>query len=284
MIPSNALRELQGRLAIVTSDRLPPGWSRGTTVFVDIGVASRLQRAVLRKEGVVHAPLADLAEWQAWIDLRNAMADASSGAWLTARLRLEASGAYRFEFDWDSEPVWPVEVDLDGNVVKSERVETAALREDLRRHPRADEFIPAWLQERLSANGVRFADDWREEFTPLAEDSNWLILREMVRDAVRAGTDDHGGAVESDRVAEVVASELAAATSVGQIDRLYRDVVGLGIVPAVPETSSAASAYTRDALAEDGPFRRRFDALFDPLVLLASQEIDNVVPSHRPDG
>ncbi len=275
----NDLHELQNSLAIISFDRLPPGWVHATSVFVDIGVASRLQRAVLREEGLVHSPPADLKEWQAWIDLRNAMAKASAGAWFTGRLRLEASGAYRFEFDWDSEPVWPVEVDLEGNIVKSERVETAELREDLRRHPRADEFMPGWLQERLSASGVRFADNWREEFTTLAGDSNWLIMRDMIRDAVQAGSDDHGVAVEPDQVAEVVASELAAATSVGQIDRLYRDVAALRIVPAVPEASSTSSRSTRDALAADETFRRRFDALFEPLVLLATQEIDNVVPT-----
>lgn len=152
------LHDLQNRLAIITFDRLRPGWSRATSVFVDVGVTSRLQRAVLRETSLVYSPPADLSEYQAWIDLRELMADDSHGAWFSGRLRLEQTGAYRFEFDWDLEPSWPVEVDLEGNIVKSERVETSQFREDFQRSPRTAELIPSWLGERLVSTGLRFAD------------------------------------------------------------------------------------------------------------------------------
>lgn len=271
------LHDMQNRLAIIALDHLRPGWSRATSVFVDVGVTSRLQRAVLRETSLVYSPPADLTEYQAWIDLRELMADDSHGAWFSGRLHLEQTGAYRFEFDWDSEPSWPVEVDLDGNIVKSERVETSQFREDLRRYPRNAEFIPSWLRKRLVFTGLRFADTWLEEFRALADHSNWLIVRDMLRDAVQAGTDDRGVAVGADQVAEVVSSELAASTTVGQIERLYRDATGLGLVPNIPEASSASSTKTRNALLADEAFRERFDALFQPLLSLAAQELGNVV-------
>lgn len=107
-------------------------------------------------------------------------------------------------------------------------------------------------------------------------------MRDTLRDAVQAGTDDRGVSVGADQVAEVVSSELAASTTVGQIERLYRDAAGLGLVPNLPEASSESSTRTRNALLADEAFRERFDALFQPLLSLAAQELGNVVPAHGP--
>lgn len=80
------LHGLQNRLAILTFDRMTSGWSRVTSVFVNVGVSSRLKRAVLTEGGTTFGPPADLVEWQAWKDLRVFLSDADHGGWFTGRL------------------------------------------------------------------------------------------------------------------------------------------------------------------------------------------------------
>lgn len=269
------LHGLQNRLAILTFDRMPSGWSRATSVFVNVGVSSRLQRAVLTASGMTFGPPADLAEWQAWKDLRVLMSDADHGAWFTGRLQVESSGAYRFDFDWETEPQWPVQVDLDGNIVQSERVETQQLRDDLQRYPRDAETTPEWLIQRLAANPLRFVDAWQPGLAPLANSENWVIVRDMIRDAIQAGSDDAGVAVEATQVAEVVSSELVGSTRVGQVLRLCREASEGGLIGFRPGSTADAAEPTSAALDDDEVLRVNVEALMSPLVALAGQELLN---------
>ena len=269
------LQDLQNRLAILTYDRMPSGWRRATSVFVNVGVSSRLQRAVLTESGTTFGPPADLAEWQAWKDLRAFMSDAGHGAWFTGRLQLESSGAYRFDFDWDAEPHWPVQVDLDGNIVQSERVETTQLREDLKKYPRDAMTTPEWLVQRLAANPLRFVDAWQPALAPLASSENWTIVRDMIRDAIQASSDDEGVAVEADQVAEVVSSELIGSTRVGQVLRLCREASEGGLIEFRAGSTAETAEPTSAALDHDEVLRGNVEALTRPLVALASQELLN---------
>lgn len=269
------LHGLQNRLAILTFDSMPSGWSRTTSVFVNVGVSSRLQRAVLTASGMTLGPPADLAEWKAWKDLRVLMSDANHGAWFTGRLQVESSGAYRFDFDWDTEPQWPVQVDLDGNIVQSERVETQQLRDDLQRYPRDAEIAPEWLIQRLAANPLRFVDAWQPALAPLANSENWVIVRDMIRDAIQAGSDDAGVAVEANQVAEVVSSELVGSTRVGQVLRLCREASEGGLIEFRPGSTADAAESTSAALDNDEVLRVNVEALMAPLVALAGQELLN---------
>ena len=269
------LHGLQNRLAILTFDSMPSGWSRATSVFVNVGVSSRLQRSVLTASGMTLGPPADLAEWKAWKDLRVSMSDANHGAWFTGRLQVESSGAYRFDFDWDTEPQWPVQVDLDGNIVQSERVETQQLRDDLQRYPRDAEIAPEWLIQRLAANPLRFVDAWQPALAPLANSENWVIVRDMIRDAIQAGSDDAGVAVEANQVAEVVSSELVGSTRVGQVLRLCREASEGGLIELRPGSTADAAESTSAALDNDEVLRVNVEALMAPLVALAGQELLN---------
>ncbi|WP_412162916.1 hypothetical protein [Curtobacterium flaccumfaciens] len=269
------LHGLQNRLAILTFDSMPSGWSRATSVFVNVGVSSRLQRAVLTASGMTLGPPADLAEWKAWKDLRVLMSDANHGAWFTGRLQVESSGAYRFDFDWDTEPQWPVQVDLDGNIVQSERVETQQLRDDLQRYPRDAEIPPEWLIQRLAANPLRFVDAWQPALAPLANSENWVIVRDMIRDAIQTGSDDAGVAVEANQVAEVVSSELVGSTRVGQVLRLCREASEGGLIGFRPGSTADAAEPTSAALDNDEVLRVNVEALMGPLVALAWQELVN---------
>ena len=268
------LHGLQNRLALLTFDRMPSAWSRATSVSVNLGVSSRLQRAVLTASGMTFGPPADLAEWQAWKALRAFMSDADHGAWFTGRLQVESSGAYRFDFDWDTEPQWPVQVDLDGSIVQSERVETTQLREDLKQYPRDATTTPEWLVQRLAANPLRFVDAWQPVLAPLASSENWMIVRDMIRDAIQAGSDD-GVAVEADQVAEFVSSELVGSTHVGQVLRLCREASDGGLIEFRPGSTADAGEPTSAALDDDEVVRVNVEALMRPLVALASQELLN---------
>lgn len=188
---------------------------------------------------------------------------------------LGSSGAYRFDFDWDTEPQWPVQVDLDGNIVQSERVETQQLRDDLQRYPRDAEIAPEWLIQRLAANPLRFVDAWQPALAPLANSENWVIVRDMIRDAIQAGSDDAGVAVEANQVAEVVSSELVGSTRVGQVLRLCREASEGGLIEFRPGSTADAAESTSAALDNDEVLRVNVEALMAPLVALAGQELLN---------
>lgn len=267
------LQDMQNRLAIAIFDCMPSGWSRSTSVFVNLGVASRIQRSVLTADGPLPGPLADLAEWQAWSELRSAMSDESRGAWFTGRLHLDSTGAYRFDFDWDAEPQWPVEVDLDGNLVRAERVESSELREDMARYPRDAASTPHWLIERLAVNPVHFIDEWQSGLDSLSGSANWTIVREMVRDAIQAGTDEERIGVESDQVAEAVYSDLVAATNVGQVMRLHRDAREARVLDFLSEPAASPDEPTREALEHDRIFLLNVRSLMPLLDRLAAQEL-----------
>ncbi len=154
-----------------------------------LGVTARIERAVETAGTVTHAPPADLAEFEAWSALREAMTEKERGTWFTGVLRLEPTGAYRLEFVWDDEPRWPLLIDIDGNLLESLPVEKAELREDLSMHPRAAFTLPRGCRTtRISPIGFR--DRWTETLAPLAESPNWNIVRDMVRDVIQVIGDD----------------------------------------------------------------------------------------------
>ncbi|MFD0899849.1 antitoxin YezG family protein [Actinomadura sediminis] len=70
-------------------------------------------------------------------ELRRVMYRRGKGAWFTARLRVERSGRFSAEFDYDGEPDFVPPLP------------PSAYAQDLDRFPRADEYIPGWLRDKL---------------------------------------------------------------------------------------------------------------------------------------
>ena len=269
--------ESQNTLAILTFDRLETGWRRATSVFVSLGVTARIERAVETAGTVTHGPPADLAEFEAWSALREAMTEKERGARFTGVLRLEPTGAYRFEFVRDDEPRWPLLIDIEGNLLESLPVETAELREDLSMHPRAASHTPAWLVERLGSAPIGFRDRWTETLAPLAESPNWNIVRDMVRDVIQVIGDDSQPLLESDVVAEGVSSDLIGSTRASQLMRLLRDASAAGVVEEPASLRSDESRPSSEVLKEDDVFRQNILVLTHLIDQLATQEIANVV-------
>ena len=203
---------LQNRIAIMTFDRLEQPWSRAAAVYVELGVTAKLEYAVERAGALSTAGLPTAAEFDAWAALRAQMAEPARGAWFTARLLLDVSGRYRFEFDWDQEPAWPVSIDVDGGLLESRPVVGPDLRDDLRRHPRSDE--PTWLRERIAADVVEFEDGELDgELRGLTASKNWGLVRTVTRetiDALASGGSTEG--LDEEEVASSVLSEVLGAT------------------------------------------------------------------------
>lgn len=70
----------------------------------------------------------------AFTALRHAMADPERGAWLSATAHISRSGEADFSYDWMSKPDWGADLGPDD----------ALYLEELRKYPRAPEFIPYW--------------------------------------------------------------------------------------------------------------------------------------------
>ncbi|XVQ12476.1 immunity protein YezG family protein [Spirillospora sp. CA-255316] len=73
--------------------------------------------------------------------LRKITYQPGKGAWFTAKFKLTIDGKFSIDYDYDNEPEWDVPI----------VPETYA--EDLERFPRAPEYIPEWLQEKLREAG-----------------------------------------------------------------------------------------------------------------------------------
>lgn len=271
------LDELQDALASLTFDRLGTGWRRSTSLFVTLGVTARIERAVETGGSVVHTPPADFAEFEAWTALREAMTTPDHGTWFTGLLRLETSGAHRFEFGWDDEPRWPLLIDVDGNVLESIPVEDAELREDLLMHPRAAPLTPDWLVERLGSTPLTFQDRWIDTLAPLAESQNWGIVRDMVRDTIQIIGDDSDPVFERDVVADGVGNELLGSTRASQLMRLLRDASAAGVIEEPYALRTDEGRASDEVLNEDDAFRRDVQILLRLVGEVADQEIANAV-------
>ncbi len=248
-------------------------------MFVSLGVTARIERAVETAGTVTHAPPADLAEFEAWTALREAMTEKERGTWFTGVLRLEPTGAYRLEFVWDDEPRWPLLIDIEGNFLESLPVEKAELREDLSMHPRAASHTPAWLVERLGSAPLRFRDQWTETLAPLVESPNWNIVRDMVRDVIQVVGDDSEPLLERDVVAEGVINEFISSTRASQLMRLLRDASAAGLVDEPASPRSDESRPSSEILKEDDVFRQNILVLMHLVDQFVTQEIANVVPN-----
>lgn len=273
---------LQNRIAIMTFDRLEQPWSRAAAVYVELGVTAKLEYAVERAGALSTAGLPTAAEFDAWAALREQMAEPARGAWFTARLLLDVSGRYRFEFDWDQEPAWPVTIDVDGHLLESRPVVGPDLRDDLRRHPRSEE--PTWLQERIAADIVEFEDGELDgELRGFTASTNWGLVRTVTRETIDAlagggSTDD----LDEEEVASSVLSEVLGATQGLHFVRLMRDAAAAGLVSpvVVPDVDLDRPSYV--LAAEDDAFRAMAVAAVPVLEKVAAFELSKVASKERP--
>jgi hypothetical protein len=277
MTTADDLSALQNRIAITTFDRLDEPWSRAAAVYVELGVTARLEYAVERAGTTTHAGMPTAAEFEAWEALRSRMAEPGRGAWFTARLLLDASGRYRFEFDRDQEPAWPVAVDVDGALLESRSVTGAELREDLRRYPRAEE--PSWLRARIDADALVFADvEFHGALGGLIGSDNWGLVRVLTRDTVEAFAD--GGGTDDVDPAEVASSVLAEVLGVTQgihVVRLLRDAEAAGLVGPVSAPAADLERPSYLLAGEDDAFRALAVLAVPVLEQVAAFELSNVV-------
>ncbi|TYB43495.1 hypothetical protein [Actinomadura chibensis] len=115
----------------------PSGWERLDFEFrATVGIDS----ASLEVEGADGGRRTALPPGQAvgmMDELRRVMYRSGQGAWFTARLKVERSGRFSAEFDYDGEPDF------------TPPLTSSAYAMDLDRFPRTDEHIPDWLRAKL---------------------------------------------------------------------------------------------------------------------------------------
>ncbi|MFE2958729.1 antitoxin YezG family protein [Nocardia tengchongensis] len=116
---------------------VPQGWSqirfefRGT-VQIDGG---RLES--IAEDGSSSRHSVPKVAMRQFDKLRAAMYEPGKGAWFTAKLLIDRTGAYKVNFDYDAEPDF------------NPQLTAGAYALDLEYYPRDPENIPMWLQEKL---------------------------------------------------------------------------------------------------------------------------------------
>ncbi|GLW62820.1 hypothetical protein Arub01_10640 [Actinomadura rubrobrunea] len=117
----------------------PHGWEHMEFVFrATVGIdSSTLQ--VVDADGDVRPTTVPGQAADKMDDLRRLMYREGEGAWFTARLRVERSGRFSAEFDYDGEPDFHPPLTADAYAL------------DLERFPRSAEHVPDWLRARLAA-------------------------------------------------------------------------------------------------------------------------------------
>ncbi|MDI2030842.1 DUF600 family protein [Saccharopolyspora sp. TS4A08] len=120
------------------AERVPAGWSTAEFKYVAAAGTSSYRVNVTMSDGTdVETNDVPLTVVRAMSRLRRAMHDEHQGTWFTATITVDQSGRYKTDFEYDSEPHFPVAISPKSFV------------EDLERFPRDEENIPPWLQEKL---------------------------------------------------------------------------------------------------------------------------------------
>lgn len=140
--PEQVLRSAKERETVNDAVRAlrsaaPEGWERLAFEFrATVGIDS----ASLEVEDAGGGRRAAVPPGQAigkMDELRRVMYRSGKGAWFTARLRVERSGRFSAEFDYDGEPDF------------TPPLTPSAYALDLDRFPRSDAHIPEWLRAKL---------------------------------------------------------------------------------------------------------------------------------------
>ncbi len=135
--------------------------------------------------------------------LREAMYQDGKGAWLSARVRVRADGQNKMNFDYERRPYWhkggsPYEAPADPALIAPGDVEFV---DDLRRFPRAPEFLPEWYPSVDAPSGSGLGERSLEvqdvvNMTPvLLEDPGWRLITDVIRTSMATAVDRLDAAV-----------------------------------------------------------------------------------------
>lgn len=129
--------------------------------------------------------------------LRDAMYQDEKGTWLTARVRVNARGQYKFDFDYERRPYWhksgsPYDPPEDDALVAPT---DDAFVADLNRYPRTADFIPSWYPVSRARSESGLGDRSLAVSGPigdesiLAADAGWTAIDQALRAGIARAVD-----------------------------------------------------------------------------------------------
>jgi hypothetical protein len=268
--------EIQNKIASLTFDASSGEWTDTASYFVECGAVSQVAGTVVDGAGVRQSPLASAELSATWRELRHAMADPAEGAWLSAHLLLSNSGQYRFGFNWDQRPSWPLEVGVDGSLVRSSPIAASALLEDAQLYPREREYEPDWMKELRSQSSAIVLTEprWGAAWQGLLQDSGWSMVDDSVRSAVEALVlDGHLDPEETRPLAQQVFSEYVGSTVGNQMRYLARVAMESGVVQWQDLPAGELTEDSWDLLEGSEEFQQMLELLVPVFTELAEQRL-----------
>ncbi|MEU4740684.1 immunity protein YezG family protein [Actinosynnema sp. NPDC023658] len=116
---------------------LPDDWNTARITIYMLSSQSHLGAEYTTQN--VEAPIKFVPTFdalRAFKELRELTAQPGKGAWYTAIFKMDRSGKFDVEFDYDIKPAFPYDVDDED------------YHEDLDEYPREPEYIPEWMPAR----------------------------------------------------------------------------------------------------------------------------------------
>jgi hypothetical protein len=230
--------DAQNRVALQTHRDLGAGWAVCEDIFVQLGGAGQIGGVIQTSDGqTVARPTPSFELFTAWDRLRSVMALPDKGTWFTGRLRLEHSGRYSFDFEWDEEPVWPTVVSAGGVIVSGSPVDRSALLEDLNRYERSSQYLPEWAARLPKETDVQFAEEkMPPELLRLTADPQWAAVLEgghsYMRDVVIDGRAEF---TSSEDLANLILADLLGYVEAQDLRSMLSTAQNLGLLPPANE-------------------------------------------------
>lgn len=268
--------EIEDRIASLTFDALAGVWTDAASFFVECGTVSQVAGTVVDEAGVHQGPLASAELSATWRELRHEMADAAKGAWFSAHLLMSKSGQYRFVFNWDERPSWPVEVGMDGSLVRSTPIAASALLDDAQSYPREGRYEPGWLAElRSQSSAIELVEPrWAGRWPELIADAGWSMVDDSIRSEIEALVlDGHLDPEDTGPLARQVFSEYVGSTVGNQMRYLARVAMDLGVIERQDLPAGELTEDSWDLLEGSEDFQQMLELLVPVFTELTEQRL-----------
>ena len=134
--------ELLQELTTLLVPALPEGWGQLVIEYRLLGRHVAGAVGVRNAGGPLVAWEPPTEAWRFLSRLRTGMYQPGVGTWFSARFTIDPPDQFSISYNWQNEPEWG-----------ASPPPPEAYQEELRRFPRGENNIPAWLQAHLGATG-----------------------------------------------------------------------------------------------------------------------------------
>ncbi|MDK8172760.1 hypothetical protein QP735_09485 [Curtobacterium citreum] len=257
-------------------------WASARVVMAEVGSNSSAMFRFARADGTTGS-LSPRLVARHLRGLRTAMADADRGCWFSVTVDLDREDAApRFAYNWDRRVDYG-HLAFDGLAlpdVAPTRPDADQWLDELRRHPRSPEHVPAWLRALVAGEGTELqpgdgaaieraiaaAPTWPPARASLASSTRWSeVFNAVSEEIVRALRADTPATELLHREVDDRALEQVAASATGPLLRRFvHDTASCGALAAeldTPNGPDRAEDDVTDAITDlvDWQVARRFD-------------------------